>query len=77
MPPSERSQVWLSERDEHRRRGRVHSLAPLLFDWSIGLGCYGRPRATHDVDLLTLTDNATSHAYLMALRAKGFAVASN
>jgi predicted nucleotidyltransferase len=43
----------------------------------IGALALGRPRATHDVDLLILTDNATSHSYLDPLRAKGFAIASD
>lgn len=43
---------------------------------ALAVGAYGRPRATHDVDLLILTDNA-AHPYLEPLRAKGFAVASD
>ena len=50
---------------------------PYCLIGALALGAYGRPRATHDVDLLILTDNATSHSYLNPLRAKGFAVASD
>ncbi|THI84902.1 MAG: hypothetical protein CAF41_011655 [Nitrospira sp. CG24A] len=50
---------------------------PYCLIGALALGAYGRPRATHDVDLLILTDNATSHSYLDPLRTKGFAVASD
>jgi predicted nucleotidyltransferase len=50
---------------------------PYCLIGALALGAYGRPRATHDVDLLILTDSATSHSYLNPLRAKGFAVASD
>lgn len=50
---------------------------PYCLIGALALGAYGRPRATHDVDLLILTDSATSHSYLDPLRAKGFAVASD
>jgi hypothetical protein len=50
---------------------------PYCLIGALALGAYGRPRATHDVNLLILTDSATSHSYLDPLRAKGFAVASD
>jgi hypothetical protein len=50
---------------------------PYCLIGALALGAYGRPRATHDVDLLVLTDSATSHSYLDPLRAKGFVVAAD
>ena len=50
---------------------------PYCLIGALALGAYGRPRATHDVDLLILTDSAASHSYLDSLHAKGFAVASD
>lgn len=50
---------------------------PYCLIGELALGAYGRPRATHDVDLLILTDSATAHSYLDSLHAKGFARASD
>lgn len=50
---------------------------PYCLIGALALVAYGRPRATHDVNLLILTDSAASHSYLDSLHAKGFAVASD
>jgi len=77
MPPSENHEFGYLE----VLRTAVDALStpplPYCLIGALALGAYGRPRATHDVDLLILTDSATSHVYLDPLRAKGFAVASD
>lgn len=50
---------------------------PYCLIGALALGAYARPRATHDVDLLILTDRTASHAYIEPLRAKGFVIASD
>jgi predicted nucleotidyltransferase len=77
MPPSE--DLEFGYLDVLSTAVEALSIPPLPYCLigALALGAYGRPRATHDVDLLILTDHATSHSYLDSLRAKGFALASD
>jgi hypothetical protein len=77
MPPSEDQEFGYLEVLSAAVDALSTPPLPYCLIGALALGAYGRPRATHDVDLLILTDNATSHSYLDPLRAKGFAVASD
>ncbi len=50
---------------------------PYCLIGALALGAYARPRATHDVDLLILTDRTASQTYIEPLNAKGFVMASD
>ena len=77
MPPSDDHEFGYLEVLSTAVRALSSPPLPYCLIGALALGAYGRPRATHDVDLLILTDSATSHSYLDPLRAKGFAVASD
>ena len=77
MPPSDDHEFGYLEVLSTAVRALSSPPLPYCLIGALALGAYGRPRATHDVDLLILTDSAMSHSYLNPLRAKGFAVASD
>jgi len=77
MPPSEDHEFGYLEVLSAAIEALSTPPLPYCLIGALALGAYGRPRATHDVDLLILTDKDTSHSYLDPLRAKGFAVASD
>ena len=77
MPPSEDHEFGYLEVLSAAIEALSTPPLPYCLIGALALGAYGLPRATHDVDLLILTDSAASHSYLDPLRAKGFAVASD
>lgn len=49
---------------------------PYCLIGAVALGAHGRPRATHDVDLLILADRTACDTYLKPLVARGFQVSA-
>ncbi len=76
MPSEDDSQLGYSQLLRKAIGAFSGQSLPYCLIGAVALGAHGRPRATHDVDLLILADSVSHGAYLNSLLAKGFEVAS-